>query len=855
MASDTIAGIASIRQGRIRVGPYRILRVLGRGGMGTVYQAEVLEDAALAAGTLVAIKVLRRVDGDDRRRFLREVGYLQALRHPGIVPVLDSGAVRGRPYLVMPFLAGSTLDLRLAERRHRGDRAWDPHAAADLCAQALEALHTAHLAGILHRDLKPGNLLVGDDGRIRILDFGLAMSLERERESGLTRSDICVGTPAYMAPEQALGGRADLSRATDVYALGACLYELLCLEQPIAPASTPLLLAAVAAGRITPLRARRPDVPRPLERIVQVALARNPRDRFPTAEAMAADLRRFLRGERVRARPVGALVRGVRMVWRRRHAIALSGLAAFVPVAVLAIAWRAMASSAAPVWIVEWRQDGPAATAPAPPSGRLAPLGVLVGAPAIGPGAVLATLPDLGGAARISCAIEAAAPARVDLGLADPDLGQGYRAVLQRSDDGDRIVVHRGGLELASTDVPEPVRRLRLSVVGGAITVEREDGAGWSLVLGCDDLIPVAGTGAWAAVAAGPATIADLTLERTRTPLVASPLSQADLLFQEGRWVRAMRLYEHVIRDHPDAAAADEARLRVALCLAAIGDHATALGRLTALANDAGRSDRDRLVATVHAWAAALHLGRYDEADAFLATVRSGFPLSTILTTVPAGLVADLLENYLDRAEARAPGDAAEARRLAVVAADLADHVGNRRVLGRARVLVLDLDLQIGDDDRVVEQGQAAAADVRLPGDIRRGVWLRVGHAERLRGDPEAALAAYAAAAGNDDIGRWAMFWEGDILADVRDPLAALMVWSEGAHPSSAPGRLLAALVLESQPPDPTAWPDDRAVAAYAAARWHVVHDHPGAEDALAGVLAVAAGAPLPPVIRRLTGL
>lgn len=235
-----------------RVGRYVILRELGNGGMGTVYRAW---DPTLLRE--VALKVLREETPGERARFRREATLLAGMRHPNIVPVYEVGEARGRSYLAMalvdgPSLAETTLDVRRI---------------AELLAQAARAVHAAHEREILHRDIKPGNLLLDPEGRLYVADFGLA---RRIGDPAISTPGMIVGTPAFMSPEQAKGRPVDAR--SDVYSLGATLAELL-----------------------------PEDAPRPLEAVARKASAAEPSDRYPTALAFAEDLERWLAGQAVHA--------------------------------------------------------------------------------------------------------------------------------------------------------------------------------------------------------------------------------------------------------------------------------------------------------------------------------------------------------------------------------------------------------------------------------------------------------------------------------------------------------------------------------------------------------------------------
>ena len=255
---------------------YRIERPLGRGGMARVDLARDVE-----LDRLVAVKVLSETlagDAELRERFVREGRLAARLAHPNVVVVLDAGEDDGLPFIVMEYVDGETLaDLVRREGALPSER------AVGLAVQALAGLEHAHAAGLVHRDVKPGNLLLRQDGQLKIGDFGIARAVEL---SGLTEAGTILGTAAYLAPEQARG--EEVGPAADVYALAAVLYELLTGRPPREVASLGELAEAVAAP-ITPVRDVAPDVPGPVEVAVMSGLAVRA-DARPTA----AELRNAL---------------------------------------------------------------------------------------------------------------------------------------------------------------------------------------------------------------------------------------------------------------------------------------------------------------------------------------------------------------------------------------------------------------------------------------------------------------------------------------------------------------------------------------------------------------------------------
>jgi len=309
---------------------YRIDAELGRGGMGVVYKAwhERLQRP-------VALKMMLAGDFADaraRERFQREAEAVAALHHPNIVHVYDVGDVNGRPYFTMEFVEGGELAKQVNGAPQPARK------AAALVATLAEATHTAHQAGIIHRDLKPANVLLSKDGFPKITDFGLARRLEGD--DGLTRSGAPMGTPSYMAPEQARGDKSAVGPATDVYSLGAILYELLTGRPPFRAETSAATLHQIVADDPVSITRLNPRAPRDLQTICFKCLSKEPHKRYATAQELAEDLRRFERGEPIKAQPIGAMERVIRWV-RRRPALAGSlGFGALLATAlVVTIVW------------------------------------------------------------------------------------------------------------------------------------------------------------------------------------------------------------------------------------------------------------------------------------------------------------------------------------------------------------------------------------------------------------------------------------------------------------------------------------------------------------------------------------
>ncbi len=341
-ASDAVAAIDTIRpEGPL--GDYRIVREIGRGGMGVVYEA-----VQISLGRRVALKVLpfaSTFDAKQLQRFQNEAQAAAQLHHTNIVPVFGTGQDRGVHYYAMQFIDGQTLAALIQERRGssppaRRDQLDQPVGSADqptpplaalstersacdpaffrtvaqLGIQAAEALEHAHQVGIIHRDVKPSNLLIDARGNLWVTDFGLAHC---QSQAGLTMTGDLVGTLRYMSPERVLAKRVTVDHRADVYSLGATLYELLTLEPAFRGSDRQELLRQIAFEEPRAPRQINKTIPADLETIVLKAVEKNPTERYATAQELADDLKRFLNDEPIRAKRPTTVQRARK--WARRH--------------------------------------------------------------------------------------------------------------------------------------------------------------------------------------------------------------------------------------------------------------------------------------------------------------------------------------------------------------------------------------------------------------------------------------------------------------------------------------------------------------------------------------------------------
>jgi serine/threonine-protein kinase len=322
---------------------YELLGELGRGGMGVVYRAR-----QVGLNRLVALKMILsggHAGPRERARFKAEAEAVARLSHPNIVSVYEVGEHQGRPFLALELVAGGSLAQHLQGKPLQARR------AAELVAALARGARAAHEAGVVHRDLKPANVLMGVSvgAAPKIADFGLAKRLD---EPGATRTGDVMGTPSYMAPEQAAGRWREVGPHTDVYALGAILYECLTGRPPFLGATVIETIDQVLTQAPAPPSLLLPKVPRELEVICLKCLHKEPAGRYASAQALADDLERFLAGEPIQARASGMFEQLVRALRHSQYDVRLRGWGTLLlclaplptlgqlPAAVLALAGR-----------------------------------------------------------------------------------------------------------------------------------------------------------------------------------------------------------------------------------------------------------------------------------------------------------------------------------------------------------------------------------------------------------------------------------------------------------------------------------------------------------------------------------
>jgi serine/threonine-protein kinase len=306
--------------GLARIGKFQLMELLGTGAFGNVYKAW---DGDLER--VVALKI-PRAGADESDRFVKEARSAARLQHPNIVGLHEAGQIDGTWFIASEFVSGTTL----AEKCRQGP--WPPREAAEMLAIVAEALDYAHRQGIVHRDIKPSNILLDAENKPHLTDFGLA---KRDKAvSAPTMTGQVVGTPAYMSPEQARGHSKHVDGRSDVYSLGVVLYQMVTGLLPFPGDNLVEFVKALNDDPVPP-RHLNPHVPRELETVCLRAMSRKPNRRYPTAAALAEDLRRFLAGWPVKARRAGPTVRAAR--WLRRKLLLPALVLALQVVIILAV--------------------------------------------------------------------------------------------------------------------------------------------------------------------------------------------------------------------------------------------------------------------------------------------------------------------------------------------------------------------------------------------------------------------------------------------------------------------------------------------------------------------------------------
>lgn len=575
---------------------YEILQEIGSGGGGTVYKAR-----QVTLNRVVALKVLSRVgeiSEDAVTRFRREAELAAKLRHPNIVTVHDFSQEGGYYYYTMDFIEGDSLGTLIAKG------AIDRRRRLILVEQVARAVHYAHTQGIIHRDLKPGNVLIDRWGSPQIMDFGLAR--ETAQATRVTREGTALGTVYYMSPEQASGEFSRVDVRTDVYALGVILYEMLTDKLPFS--SQNFMETVQQILNHDPVRPKQIDrsIHRDLETICLKAMEKEVFQRYSTAKELADDLRRFLDGDTIMARPVGPLGRSMRRARRHQTVLALSVLLVSVSVAGAWYWWKTREEQR-----VEWREvyrddfdrSEPGAhwrlLEPGSAGGRVGrgTLSIRNGQLELAAFPVEAACVMLTGAScpdNVRVEYDAmldpeAMPSDISTVLSGSSalgLMDGYYMGFGANWNSRTVLRRRMDLLLSSsvaTVVPGRRYRIRAEKEGPLVRLW----ANGEKVLEFEDSFPLTGQGherigfyTWGSRI----WVDNLVVWQQNLPAKISPLVLGDEHFNAGDYRKALQRYQDIQRDLPDTREAAQARFKAALCLERLGQGEEAVGMLDLLA-------------------------------------------------------------------------------------------------------------------------------------------------------------------------------------------------------------------------------------------------------------------------------
>jgi tRNA A-37 threonylcarbamoyl transferase component Bud32 len=586
------------------VGDYEIVDEISRGAMGVVYKAR-----HTALGRVVALKVLLAGEHASKQqvnRFEREARAAAKLRHPNIVPIYEIGRHEGRRYFTMDFIEGRPLDMLIAHKRITVPR------ALEIAADIADALAYAHGRGVIHRDIKPSNIMIDRNGKPQIMDFGLAKQLDSDTK--FTRTGTTIGTPSYMSPEQARGENDRIDVRSDVYSLGAVLYEMLTGQAPFVGETMMNIVMKVIHDEPVAPRRLNPKLHRDIQTIVLKAMEKDPARRYQTMGELANDIRHYLAGEMIAARPAGPLRRVAKTVHRFRTAIIVgAGVAALATLVSGAIIQALMeqqrqANRAAheaerrlrltqadqtPQWVVKFRDEfaGPTISPDWRPDrpdgwsirdGRLVIKAdktrrILLNRPPPDPGRPRGSW-TFEGNVRIRFAASAASEkARINCFLgANPRTAYTFRF---GDWDGDNLTLLRLGRPLAQVECApiEPNTLYQFEIIRHNTTLTcRVTGAGRTAELQYDDPAVLQqlsrlklGLATWRATVA----FDDVRIEREEYPGPRLNVLQFvdHVMYSRGRLAEALGEYETVIAKHGDRPFGALAQLRSGLILEAVG--------------------------------------------------------------------------------------------------------------------------------------------------------------------------------------------------------------------------------------------------------------------------------------------